>query len=1025
MKKIISLFTTLCIVFSMLGTFTVFAEETAADIAEISTLAELEAFRDDVNNGNTYEGKTVNLTADIDMSDKYGADINGEEISWSPIGTKEQPFNGVFYGRGHIISGLYINSRNTNSGLFGHTENKSIIKNLVVDGCINVHTDTNKSQYAGAVVGHNQGIVDGCINAASINAIEALNGGVISGGIAGFNKGIIRKCSNAGTILTKTYLIGGICGRNLGVIENCFNAGTVSGKYLIGGLCAQLCSCGRISNCFNIGSVDGEDCVGDMAGDDGETGINNVYYCKPFDETTSDIGTAKTVEQFASGEVAYLLGDEWGQNIGVDEYPVIGGDKVYLVNNTYTNTAPNTETADITEISTLAELEAFRDDVNNGNTYEGKTVKLTADIDMSEKYGEGKESWTPIGIFDWENPMLFSGTFDGDGHTIIELYINTETDWDTGLFAIVDGTVQNLNVQGYVLTTHISGCAAGLVQQVGENGRILDCSFDGIVESRNYVAAGIASANLGIISGCKFSGKVIGWHLTGAIASNGGEESIIKNCINEGEIMVNLCGGGIVGAGNRIENCVNVGKITGVSRPAVEGYEPETSWGVGGITGVLNAGGGVENCYNTGEVSGNSEVGGIIGTAEESWTENWSIAQVKNCYNIGKVTLTMEKDGRHNIGAIIGSREYIPPFDGENDTKTLTSEAIDCYYLSGTAEKGCGGIAEDTATALTSEQFASEKNFANWDFDTVWKMDATLGRPVLRSGTEEPPIEHTHTLVHHATVAATCTETGTGEYWKCEGTDACNKMFSDENGTTEITEILTIAATGHTEVTDVAIEPTCETDGKTAGSHCSVCNTVIIGQTIIPKLNHNWGEWNITKEPTFVVTGKAERICGNDNTHKEIVTLPHLTDTRVWKEDLKIEPTETEQGSIIYKSEYGNAQAIIPTLQEKTYPYEIVNLLISDTQNDIIDTIPVNSRCMVTYHLKHTEEIYGKTIVALYDEDGALITMQSQNALHEGLKTSRFFFTAEKTVGSMKIFVWDSLNSMTPLAKVETITFTE
>ncbi|MCI8403355.1 MAG: hypothetical protein HFE49_00465 [Clostridia bacterium] len=1020
MKKIISLFTTLCIVFSMLGTFTVFAQDSAADL-EISTLAQLEAFRDDVNGGNTYEGKTVKLTADIDMSEKYG---EGKE-SWTPIGTKEQPFNGIFKGLGHMIDNLYINSKNMNSGLFGHTENKSIIKNLTVGGCMNVNTDTNKSQYAGAIAGHNQGIIESCNNEASVNAIEALNGGIISGGIAGFNNGIIRKCTNSGTVSTKTYLVGGICGRNFGLIENCFNAGYVSGKYLIGGLCAQLITCGRISKCFNIGLIDGEDCVGDMAGDDGGTGINNVYYCKPFDEITSDIGTAKTAEQFASGEVAYLLGDEWGQNIGVDEYPVIGGDKVYLVNNTYTNTAPNTET-NITEISTLAELEAFRNSVNSGNTYEGKTVKLTADIDMSEKYGEGKESWIPIGIFDWENPMLFSGTFDGDGHTIIGLYINTETDWDTGLFAIVDGTVQNLNVQGYVLTTHISGCAAGLVQQVGENGRILDCSFDGIVESRNYVAAGIASANLGIISGCKFSGKVIGWHLTGAIASNGGEESIIKNCINEGEIMVNLCGGGIVGAGKRIENCVNVGKITGVSRPVAEGYEPETSWGVGGIAGVLNVGGGVENCYNTGEVSGNSEVGGIIGTAEEGWTENWSIAQVKNCYNIGKVTLTMEKDGRHNIGAIIGSREYIPPFDGENDTKTLTSEAIDCYYLSGTAEKGCGGIAEDTATALTSEQFASKKNFANWDFDTVWDIDASLGRPVLRLNREEPPI-HTHTLVHHEATDATCTKAGNREYWQCSD---CSNVFEDEEATQEIDGIPTIDAKGHTEVTDTAVEPTCETDGKTAGSHCSVCNTIITEQTVIPQLNHKWGEWTITQEPTFFANGKAELVCQNDNTHKQIVELPRLTDRTVWTEEIKTEPTAEKQGLLIYKSEYGNVQAIIPTLQDETYPYKILRLLISDENgNNSIDTIPTNSAFTVEYYLERKGEIYGKTMVAIYDEDGALIAMKSQKTPQAGVtptKLSRLRFEPTgKTVGSMKVFVWDSFNSMKPLAKVETITFTE
>lgn len=81
MKKFISLFITISIVLGILGAFSVFAEEMAADL-EISTLAELEAFRDAVNGGNTYEGKTVKLTADIDMSGKYG---EGRE-SWEPIG---------------------------------------------------------------------------------------------------------------------------------------------------------------------------------------------------------------------------------------------------------------------------------------------------------------------------------------------------------------------------------------------------------------------------------------------------------------------------------------------------------------------------------------------------------------------------------------------------------------------------------------------------------------------------------------------------------------------------------------------------------------------------------------------------------------------------------------------------------------------------------------------------------------------------------------------------------------------------
>lgn len=399
MKKIISLFTTLCIVFSMFGTFTVFADDT--DITEISTLAELEAFRDNVNNGDTYEGKTVKLTADIDMSGKYG---EGKE-SWTPIGTEEHPFNGTFKGLGHMIDNLYINSKNMNSGLFGHTENKSIINHLTVGGCMNVNTDTNKSQYAGAIVGHNRGIIDGCNNEASVNAIEALNGGIISGGIAGFNSnsGIIRKCVNVGTISTKTYLVGGICGRNFGLVEHCLNDGDVSGKYLIGGLCAQLMGSGRISNCLNIGSIDGDDCVGDMVGDDRIQVIDKVYYFMTYkpDETTSDIGTAKTAEQLASGEVAYLLGDEWGQEIGVDKYPLLGGSKVYFVNDTYTNTVPEHKYP--YQITALRLTDAGGNEIITPE--QGKSFIVEADIVKAEERDE--KDYFFVAVYD-ENNVLMS-----------------------------------------------------------------------------------------------------------------------------------------------------------------------------------------------------------------------------------------------------------------------------------------------------------------------------------------------------------------------------------------------------------------------------------------------------------------------------------------------------------------------------------------------------------------------------------------------------------------------------------------
>ncbi len=257
---------------------------------------------------------------------------------------------------------------------------------------------------------------------------------------------------------------------------------------------------------------------------------------------------------------------------------------------------------------------------------------------------------------------------------------------------------------------------------------------------------------------------------------------------------------------------------------------------------------------------------------------------------------------------------------------------------------------------------------------------------------------HTHTLVHHAAVAATCTKTGAGEYWKCEGTDACHKMFSDANGLIEIAEIPITTATGHTEVTDTAIAPTCETDGKTAGSHCSVCNTVITEQTIIPKLHHRWGAWMITTEPTFIMTGKAEHICENDNTHKDTIDLPILTDTTVWTEDLKIEPTETENGSVTYTSQYGNVTIIILAPNPK-YDYNITY----ENEKAVI-TVPQDGLYTV--------------IFAAYD-NGKLLAIHAQNIQFVKGENPAVSPQNFNTNSKVKVMLWDSLKEMKPLCEAD------
>ena len=88
----------------------------------ISTLEELKSFRDEVNAGNTFAGKTVELAANIDLMSE----------EWTPIGNDTNRFQGTFDGKGYTVSNLVITGNNSNAGFFGFTESGAI-KNLTID----------------------------------------------------------------------------------------------------------------------------------------------------------------------------------------------------------------------------------------------------------------------------------------------------------------------------------------------------------------------------------------------------------------------------------------------------------------------------------------------------------------------------------------------------------------------------------------------------------------------------------------------------------------------------------------------------------------------------------------------------------------------------------------------------------------------------------------------------------------------------------------------------------------------------
>ena len=333
------------------------------------------------------------LTADIVVNKNVlkpdGTVNEGTFKEWTPIATSASPYTGIFEGQNHTISGLYFKKENTfEVGFFGYNRgkisnvgildsyfcgfsqvggvcgyNSSTITNCYNKGVVDGTADGASS--FGGVCGCNLGILTNCYNTGIVKGqlfvggvsgsnnktiTNCYNTGIVSGqsyvgGIDGDNSGTITNCNNEGKVSGTEDYVGGVSGSNNKTITNCYNTGIVSGQAYVGGVNGYNGN-GTIINCNATGEVNGTDSyVGGVIGMNLSKGtITNCYY----DSTVytgaaigNDMGTTtkaegKTTEQYKTGEVAYLLQESqtdteiiWGQTIGTDTYPTLGGAKVY------------------------------------------------------------------------------------------------------------------------------------------------------------------------------------------------------------------------------------------------------------------------------------------------------------------------------------------------------------------------------------------------------------------------------------------------------------------------------------------------------------------------------------------------------------------------------------------------------------------------------------------------------------------------------------------------------------------------
>jgi hypothetical protein len=353
------------------------------------------------------------------------------------------------------------------------------------------------------------------------------------------------------------------------------------------------------------------------------------------------------------------------------------------------------------EINTPAQM----DEIGQHSEDWGSYFILTADIDLSAYTGT---AFHIIGTL--RTP--FTGSFDGDGHTISNFtHTSTGTVW-IGLFGYVGnggeikdlgmvdvnldggyvvgglvgisyGTVSNCYATGNV--TAASGVGGGLV---GWNryGTVSNCYATGNITGERYVG-GLVGTNRGTVSNCYAAGNVSGANSVGGLVG-AHDRATVSNCYATGSVTGELDVGGLVGRNHygTVSNCYATASVSG------------TISHIGGLVGDNY--GPVSNCYATGNITGERDVGGLVG---RNYGTYYGTGTVSNCYATGSVS------GTENVGGLTGKNSYADIFASLWDTQTTgLANGVGFNEGSGTVE----------VYGRTTAQMQTQSTFTDhgWDF---------------------------------------------------------------------------------------------------------------------------------------------------------------------------------------------------------------------------------------------------------------------------------------------------------------------
>ena len=336
-------------------------------------------------------------------------------------------------------------------------------------------------------------------------------------------------------------------------------------------------------------------------------------------------------------------------------------------------------------IGTAEELKAFRDKVNSGES--ALCAKLTADIVLNDGTFDKDGNWSEDGTPNKWTPINdYTGTFDGQNHTIEGVYVTNEM--YAGLFGSVrGGTVKNVAVTGYVEGTRYVGGIVGY----GTYATVTGCTNHAAVKAKNEIlcVGGIVGCvyEQGIVTGCTNTGAVTAFPIEGSTYWGLGGVGGIVGGASTGSVH-NL-------TAISITACANLGEVSAfIDSDKAGAYVGGIAWEAAGRTIPTD-------CFNAGDISiternatcEDTFLGGIVGYATGN-VADLPYPYTSNCYSVG--TLTHTGSGPVGICGIVGNVVY-------------SRFSVDrCYWLKGTAESGVGGSPKQVTNtdAHTKAEFA-------------------------------------------------------------------------------------------------------------------------------------------------------------------------------------------------------------------------------------------------------------------------------------------------------------------------------